>query len=498
MRSPLSLSLALLALVAGFGVAPSAFAQGAPPAPVGQPAAAVPGQTMVPTSGTPATPTTNTAVAGPVPDTGEHLPDLVRATPGALTADQVAKRAAQTSYSARAAEAGIRAAAARVDAAWANFVPRINGRASYQRLSDFKPFTFGTLTIANILDNYALEATVIVPISDYFLRINQSYTAATHAETAAKFDLVTAKAKSAADGRVAYYNWLTSRASLVVAEATLDLQKTLVKDAQNQFTVGNASKSDVLQAESAVAAAELAVEHAKNLLALTERQVRIAIHASEDERIVPGEDFESDVPPFQGNLAELVREGNTSRYEIKSIDANADAALSQAKAARWGRYPSLSASGDALYANPNARRFPPSDEWFGTWAVGAQVTWSPNDILAANAGGNEAEARAEQLIAQKGAVRDGIELEITEAWQNVKEAEFAYQTTKRQLESAAEGYRVARELFTHGRSTATQVREAETTFTRGRLDNLNARAQARTARVRLEHAVGRDSIEFAR
>lgn len=445
-------------------------------------------------------PTPNTPSAAPAAGTPANaearLPDLLRAKPGALTAEQVGRRAAQTSYSAKASEEGIRAAAARVDAAWASYLPRITTTARYTRLSDLTPPAAFPFPV--VLNQYLLQASIVVPISDYFLRINEAYTAVTQAEAAARADLVAAKAKSAADGKVAYYGWLTARASQVVAETTLELQKTLVQDAKNQFAAGNASRADVLQAESAVAAAELTVERAKNLVKLTERQVRVALHAPEEEALAPGEDFEAELPPYRGTLAELVREAGLSRYEVKSIDANAESAVAQARAYRGGRLPQVAAFGDVTYANPNQRKFPQLEEWFPTWAVGAQLVWSPSDILVAGANGAEADARAAALVAQKGLVRDGIDLEVTQAWQAVKEAEFATETSKRQLESAAEAYRVARELFTHGRATATQVREAETAFTRGRLEALNARAQSRTGRVRLEHALGRDAREFVK
>jgi outer membrane protein len=53
-------------------------------------------------------------------------------------------------------------------------------------------------------------------------------------------------------------------------------------------------------------------------------------------------------------------------------------------------------------------------------------------------------------------------------------------------------YRVARELFNNGRGTSTTLADAESDLTRARLDLLNAKVNARTARIRLEHALGRD------
>jgi outer membrane protein TolC len=132
-------------------------------------------------------------------------------------------------------------------------------------------------------------------------------------------------------------------------------------------------------------------------------------------------------------------------------------------------------------------------EWFPTWSLGAQVTWSPNDFLGAGPGAAEAEARAANLDNQRTVIREGVDLEVTQAYTQVHEADIAIQSTTRQLEAALEGYRVARELFNNGRGTATTMIDAEQALAQARFDNLNARADARLARIRLDHAVGRDT-----
>ncbi len=466
-------------------------------------------------------------VAGPTAANGEANPptpldsELLRVSPNGITADQVGQRAAQTSWQAKANEEALHSAAARVDAAWANFLPRLSGKASYTRLSSFTPPSLGNLVAAAdvngnpisqpgplpanarlinvplafplVLDNWSMVATLTVPISDYFFRINQNYTAATNSQEAARLDVATARAKSAADGKVAFYSWLRARGAVTVAEQALGDQQTHLKDANNQFAVGNASKADVLRAETAVAAAELQVVQSKNLADLTEKQVRVAMHAADTEALAPGESIAGTPNPVQGNPASLESEAVSSRLEVKSVDANAAAAREQAKVSKAGYYPVVGAFADATYANPNPRIFPATNTWFPTWDMGVQATWSPNDLLTARAGGADAESRAQQLEAQKGVVRDGIAVEVLQAWQKVNEADVALSSTRRQLASATEAYRVARELFNNGRATSTTLTDSETDLTRARLDALNASVDARVARVQLEHALGRDT-----
>lgn len=436
---------------------------------------------------------------------------------GALSAENVAQRAAATSYQAKAAEQSLTSASARAEGQWTNYLPRVGLVARYTRLSNFTPPSLtgngslvattapaGTLnpapTIAApgfsfplVLDNYLTQATIAIPISDYFLRIGKAYTAATHSEDAARFDVVAARAKSYAEGKVAYYTWLRARGAVGVAEQSLAVARAHQKDAENQFAVGNASKADVLRAQTQVASAELAVDRAKSGVALTERQIRVAIHGKEDEALTPGETLEGPTPAQSLSLKQLVAEAQASRPEIKSIDKNADAARKLAEVSRAGKYPVLSGFGDVTYSNPNQRRVPATEEWFATWALGAQITWSPNDVFTAGPAGADAEARAAALDAQKQAVRDGIDLEVTQAYQGIVEADAAIDSTQRQLESAVEGYRVARELFNNGRGTATTLIDAEIVLAQTRFEHLNARADARIARVRLEHALGRDA-----
>jgi outer membrane protein TolC len=424
--------------------------------------------------------------------------DLVRVQPGGLTSDAVGARAATTSWNARASEETVRGAAARVDEAWATFLPRLAVLGRYTRLSPLTPpsFSFGNsppVSFPVVLNNWLLQATLTVPISDYFLRLDQNYTAATRSEEAARWDVIAARAGSASNGKVAYYTWLRARGAVIVAVQALNDQKTHLRDARNQFSAGNASKADVLRAQTSVASAELALERAKNLADLSEKQVRVAVHSPDDEAFAPGEDLDATLAPVQGNVKQMTIEALSARPEIKSADANAASARQQAASAKAGRYPVLSAFADGIVANPNPRYFPASDLWFPSWDLGAQVTWAPNDVLVANGSFADAESRAAQIEANKNNVRDGIEVEVTQDWQAVREADFSIEASTRELESGEEAYRVARELFNNGRGTSTTLTDAETDLTRARLDLLNAKADARIARIRLEHALGRDA-----
>jgi outer membrane protein len=517
MRTVASGATAIAGIIAGVLASGLAHAQKVVPAPLpGSAPASAPATGSAPAPATApgsASATQTSDVALPVPT------DLLQPHPGGITAVQVGARAAATSYSAKASEENLRGAAARLDEAWAGFLPRLNLLGKYTRLSNFTPptiFSFpgalvvspqpgplgannpGTGVPANfsfpffVLDNWLFQAGISVPISDYFLRVDQNYTSATKSQDAARWDVVSQRAISLSNGEAAYYTWLRARGGVIVSVQALNDQKTHLRDARNQFAVGNASKADVLRAETAVSSAELALERAKNLADLSEKQMRVAVHGKDEEVFQPGEDIDAPVVPVQGNVRELTNEALTSRAEIKSADANADAARQLASAAKAGRYPNLSGFADGILGNPNARYIPPTNVFNTTWDVGAQVTWSPNDLLVANGSVADTESRVAAIEANKGNVRDSIEVEVTQTLQAVREADFSIEASTREQASAEEAYRVARELFNNGRGTSTTLTDAETDLTRARLDLLNAKVDARIARIRLDHALGRD------
>lgn len=449
--------------------------------------------------------------------TAPHVDEpVVVIVPNGLTSEQAAKRAIATSYSAKSAEETALAAAARTDQAQLEYVPSVLLTAKYTRFSTVtppsgttqgvetnapagtqNPPTFATAprSFPVVLDQYLLQATVTVPISDYFLKINRTLTAATRSEEAARFDVIAARAVASVNARTAYYDWLRSRGALSVAQQTLVLAQAHWNDAKLQFAAGSVAAADVLRAESVVAASELTVERARAKVTSADWTLRTLMHAAETEALEPGESLDTPLPKVGDNLKAMLNEAYGARAEIKSLDKNMEAALKLASAARADKIPALAAFGDVLYANPNARKFPTTAEFFPSWSVGAQLTWSPKQFLSGGPAGDEQAHKAASLEAQRNATRDGIIKEVVDAYSAALAADAGLGTTTRQLDSAREAYRVSRQLYTAGRTTGTALLDAEFALAQARFDHLNARVDARVARTQLEHAIGRDAHE---
>jgi outer membrane protein TolC len=440
----------------------------------------------------------------------------VVARPGGLTAEEVARRAQETSFDVRARLAELEDAAWAVDQAIVGYYPRLTLAGRYQRLSPIGQPLLGNLLVAPLagpgvvppgtplvnvpfsfpvfLNVWTLQATMSFPLSDYILRITQNHAAAAKSEKAAGLSARAARLKVATDGRVAYYTWARARLQVLVAEQAVVQAQGHRRDVARAVEVGTASRADLLRIESQVAAAELLLERARDLTALLEEQVRIAMHDPKRQAYEIGEDLRADLPPLPhaDRLEALFDEAHDKRLEIKAIDATASGLKEQVKVVRASYYPRLDAVLDAQYVRPNPRIIPQRDQFDGTFAATFQLTWAPNDLAHAKTQVGRIEARLAQLEAQKGQVKDAMRAEVTQAYQTMREALVAIQTTARGLAAAEEAYRVRRELYRAGRGTVVEVTDAETELTRARLEAVNARVDLRIARARLWHAAGRD------
>jgi outer membrane protein TolC len=428
----------------------------------------------------------------------------------------------QTSWTARELEQDVVAARSDVDKALVTSLPRLTLTARYTRLSPISQSALGadtgTMVATNdgtegplppdqglvgvplsfsfpvLLDNYLLQASVAVPLSDYLLRTTQAIAAASSSQQAAELQARAARLAAAADAKVLYYDWVRARLQQVVAEQSLSQGRAQHRSARLAFAAGRASQADVLRAESLVASAELLVERAKNLAILSEDRLRTAMHDSGSRRYQIGEDITAQAHRAQdpGDVESLYQEARRRRLELRALDHAAQSLRKQREVIDGGRLPRLEAFGNAYYANPNQRYFPQEPRWRATWDVGLQLVWSPNDLGTASADSRAFEAQRVKVEAQRRGLEDALRAEVVQAHQACREARVAMQTTTRGLRAAEEGYRVRRELFRHGRATSVEVIDAETNLLTARLEMINAQVNLLAARVRLEHAVGRD------
>jgi outer membrane protein TolC len=427
----------------------------------------------------------------------------MQGTPNGLTADEVARRTLLNNPDVVAKQKAVAAADATRDETKARFYPQLDLSARYTRLSDLKtvPFTIpGGPTLTNkdffpvVLNNYNLQATLSIPLSDYVLRLSNSMASANHNKASAQLDERATRLSVDRDARVAYYQWIRAQGGAYVAAKALESAQGHQQDAKNAFDAGLVSRADVLRTVSQEKSAELAVARAANNVAIATEQLRVFMVDNSQTNYEIGENILDELPPYalpptpDAGYAEALER----RLEMRQLGESEAALRAEAAVARAGNYPRLDAQANGIYANPNPRYIPPDATWRPTWDAGVMLSWTPTAIFGATAQAKTAEAHADEVAARKNSLRNALHMEVSQALNGLAEATFGLSVSRDNLTAADENYRVRRELYRAGKATIVEVTDAETELTRARLEVVYSHADERIARVALTHALGRD------
>lgn len=416
---------------------------------------------------------------------------------GGLTSDQAAQRAPNASPAVLRAAAELAATAAQLESAKYAEVPRIAGNASYTRLSFIAPVNLGfggmNFQIPFLQNQYVLQAQLGVPVSDYFLRFPKLVESARLAEQSSRVNSESTAVNASQDARLAYYEWVRARLSVVIARRQLAQVQTTLAQVRALADVQRVSRAELLRIESQAAATQQQLDQVTNIAVLREEQLRLLIGAPEGEQLQIGEDIRGDVSsPEVSQLDELVKHALDKRLEFKSINFGIQAREAQKDSEKANMYPHLSAFANVDYDNPNQRVFPQEEKFKFTWTAGLQLTWTINDLLQSKATQHRLTAETNQLRADRDQLVRATRVELLNAQQSVQLAILNLQTSQKALISAEEGYRVRKELLNAERATAVELVDAQTTLTQARVAALNARIDLRVALSQLAHALGND------
>lgn len=456
--------------------------------------------------------------------------------PGGLTSEQVAQRSVESSPMLAAKQAEVEVAEAQLQATLYQFIPRMEAKASYTRLSqarlnfgtdsggfivgaqtegilaygpcgDFAPLqciidTDGQPVAAVALDfgisdpplnAISLQAVLGVPISDYIARLPTAKKAGQAQIRASEYAAKAEQLTIQRDARVAYYDWVRAIASKVALQESLVRTQARLGDAQAAFDAGVASKADVMRLDAAVATLSAAAIRAENFQRVAEQSLAVQMGEEGFPDYQIGEDlFTPEAEPSGiGDLDTMIEEARSNRYEMKAFASSTESLEYGIKTTRAGYYPRLDGFAEATMANPNQRFFPLEQVFNGSWSAGVSLTFVVNDAINTSVEVKRLEASARALEAQREALARGVALEVAFAYAERQSVLAELEYIERATASAIEGYRVAVDLYQVGDATTTDILDAEYEQVSATLSNINAKIGLRMADIKLLYALGR-------
>ncbi|HEY8509301.1 MAG TPA: TolC family protein [Steroidobacteraceae bacterium] len=317
--------------------------------------------------------------------------------------------------------------------------------------------------------------------------------------TAGRIGQAISAADRRTDARLAEEKRITSDIRLSVAEAFIDVLRaqratavadssvaTLsahVKDVRNLFAQGVVPRNDVLAVEVEYANAEQRRLQAQNALDLARAAYNRLLGRPLDAEV----DLDERLPALKPALINEPLENLTARALAQRSELNALTAQSAAL--------------EHLAASTRANLLPQVILSAGYTYAGFDVL-EERDFLNASLGftwsffGGAARNRANALLRESRAtnqqqehVRSLIELQVRQAWLNVKETEQRVRVTESAVAQAEEDLRLARNRYLQGLGTNAQVLDAQTRRVLTLSNRDNARFDAELAKLRLLRAM---------
>ncbi len=400
-------------------------------------------------------------------------------TPGqVLTLEDAVTLSLRRHPSIRAAEAGFIAVDARIPQVQSGFFPRADATYSSTRNQGFlsslnRPFT---------VSNHSAQLQATQKIWD-FGKTGALVDEAKANATVSQEEVDRVKNVVVLNVKTAYYGLLGAQRLVKVTEASLARSELNLRSARGFFEVGTKPKSDVTKAEVEVAQARVNLIRTTNSVKIAETTLNNALGLSTDLTFQV-----QDILSFEGakfDLNQLREEAFRNRPELRQARARVVAADAQIRGARNAFFPDL--NGTATIGR-SENEFPPQND---VWSLGVTFSWNLFQGFFTQARLRETRANLEATQRNFDTLELQVRLEVEQAWLGMNEAEERIAATAKSVESAEENLRLAQGRYDAGVGTILELTDAQVALTQAQVDQVQALFDHKTARARLDNALGR-------
>ena len=283
----------------------------------------------------------------------------------------------------------------------------------------------------------------------------------------------------------AYYQLYATQEAVQSAISSEKASLTSLDATRARLRAGNATRADVLQAQTAYSQAQLNRTQFEGTAA-TARGVlanALGLSADRDLHIAQPPDLEAQKVAERA-VDELMAQAKASRPDLAAADAQVRAAQSNIKVQESAGKPTVSLFGTAAATQLNPGPSPL------TGAVGVQVNiplftgyLNTYQIL-------QARSQLEVQVASRDKLATDVTLDVWRAYQDLRTQGQALTTAGELLASAQESYNVALARYKAGVGTVIDLLNAQSALASAQLQVIQARYQWNVAKATLARAIG--------
>jgi outer membrane protein len=298
-------------------------------------------------------------------------------------------------------------------------------------------------------------------------------------------DFNTVRTELVFQAKQSYYSVLLAKRFEDVAEHSVTMLEAHLRDVKNYVEYEVASRVDLLRTEVQRADAEQRLNSARNAVDLSKSAFNNLLNR---DLTLPVEI--EDVLAYTRldiSLEEATSIAQSNRPEAKSVEALVDVSKSGVRVAQAGYLPTIGFQGTYQWHKGTQLQFQ-GEDWHWTIGLSGSLTlwdWGGtySRVKQARSRLNQAELGLEKL-------RDGIALQVREAYLKMQEAEKNIGVAETAVSSAEESYRTVKDMYREGVGTNTDVLDAQTALVGAEGNLYRALYDYNIALAKIERAMG--------
>jgi TolC family type I secretion outer membrane protein len=269
-----------------------------------------------------------------------------------------------------------------------------------------------------------------------------------------------------------------------VQDATANLD-----NANQRKTSGLATIGDVYQAQAALAGAKLALQTAQGQLASARGTLAIALGYPADTEVplAPWENEISARMPDE-NVHDLLAKAAQARPELLASKAQQQAAIASLEATRGQGWPNLTLNASA--GRTTSQISGKAKTTANTYDADLTLSFPLFSGFANQAATRQAQAAVDVAQATDEQLIQAVQLEVWQAYQNMRTAVSNLDTAGLQLKSSQQAADVTQARYKNGLDSILDVLSAQATLANARVQQVQARLNWFAALAAMGHAMG--------
>ncbi len=288
----------------------------------------------------------------------------------------------------------------------------------------------------------------------------------------------------------AYYAVLLAKSSLKVLEKSHKNALETLKNIETSYKQGVVSEYDFIRAQVNVNNLNPVLINARNGVELAIMQLRMILSLPAEQVIEIQETLES----FNDNITLFSpidkQNALALNSDLKILDYNIIGLQNQLKLINTQHLPMLSVSGSYMYQT-QAEDFKFKDyNWVGSASIGLQLTVPLFSGMQKVNQANQVKMAIKSLQLQRDYAKDGINLQIQAAINQMKAAKEQLNVNKDAIKQAERGYEIAKVRYSVGSGTILELNDSELSLTQSSLNYQQSLYNFLTAQANVEKIMG--------